>query len=265
MTITPWKVNTEKNQELVEFAKQSLNHAPHDDENYQRMISGMLYNPADQQLTHVRMKARDYLLDYGKFRYRDYNSADEFADAKQQYLSQFIGNVGPGTFMEYPIFFDYGFNTYLGKNFYSNFNLTILDCSIVKIGDNVMCGTNVSILTPGHPVDPNLRVIGGGGGGDSEQEQEQEQVLENAFPVTIGDNCWLCGGCTIIGGVTIGEGCVIGAGSVVTKDVPANSLVMGVPAKVVKTMDPKDKSVDIRQLMKEYKVEEYETVSYNIN
>ncbi|KAI5961108.1 hypothetical protein CANMA_003882 [Candida margitis] len=256
MTITPWNVKTEKNQELIEFAKKSLNYAPHDDENYQLMISGMSYDPAEQELTNVRMRARDYLLDYGNFRFRDYKTADDFANAKRDYLAQFIGHVGPGTFMEYPMFFDYGFNTYLGKNFYSNFNLTILDCSVVKIGDNVMCGTNVSILTPGHPIDPNLRVIG---------EEDSEQVLENALPVTIGDNCWLCGGCTIIGGVTIGEGCVIGAGSVVTRDVPANSLVVGVPARVVKTMDPKDKSVDLKQLMKEYKVGEHGTATYNIN
>ncbi|KAI3406136.1 hypothetical protein KGF56_000978 [Candida oxycetoniae] len=231
-----------KDNELIQFAKDNLNHLPFtlEDknafENYERMISGMLYNPGQKDLELARMRLRDYLLDYGNFRFRDYKSSKEYQDAKRDFLKTFIGHVGEGTFMEYPIYFDYGFNTYLGKNFYSNYNLTILDCSIVRIGDNVMCGTGVSILTPTHPIDPTLR----------------NHALENAFAVTIGNNCWLGSNCTVVGGVTIGDGCVIAAGCVVTKNVPANSLVAGVPGRVVKTMEPRDAEFDVDEILRRY-------------
>ncbi|EDK44517.1 hypothetical protein PVL30_003543 [Lodderomyces elongisporus] len=233
-------VKAERNEELIKFAKNNLNHIPFTDEaafeNYDRMISGMLYNPMQVDLEKSRMNLRDTLLDYGNFRCRDYKTTKEFANAKREYLKKFIGHVGEGTFMEYPMYFDYGFNTYLGENFYSNFNLTILDCSVVKIGNNVMCGTGVSLLTPSHPIDPTLR----------------HSYLENALPITIGDNCWLGSNCTVLGGVTIGEGSVIAAGAVVNRDIPPNSLVVGVPGRVVKTMEPRDPDFDVHKTLKEY-------------
>ncbi|MBQ7154008.1 MAG: sugar O-acetyltransferase [Synergistaceae bacterium] len=134
------------------------------------------------------------------------------------------------TYLQGPIYFDYGINTYIGKGFYANFNFTVLDVCPVRIGDNVMAGTNVSLLTPMHPMrwqERNARHDDGGEG----------YILEYAKPITIGNNCWLAGSVTVTGGVTIGDGCVIGAGSVVTRDIPANSFAAGVPCRVIRTID----------------------------
>lgn len=235
-------VRPEKDQELIKFAYEHLDHLPFDRndkeayENYERMISGMIYNDRQKDLFEIRCKCRDFMLDYGDFRARNYKTLEDYQLAKTNHLKKFIGHVGDGTYMEYPIYFDYGFNTYLGENFYSNYNLIILDVSIVKIGDNVMCGPNVSILTPSHPIDPTLRY----------------EYLENALPITIGNGVWLGGGCTILGGVTVGDGSVVAAGAVVNKDVPPNTVVAGVPAKVIKTMDPRDPNFDIQAELKKY-------------
>ena len=235
-------VRAEKNQELIKFARDNLNHLPFTEkdggawENYERMISGMLYNCLQKELETTRMSCRDYMLDYGSFRTRDYKTTQEFLDAKYKHLESFIGHVGKNAFMEYPIYFDYGFNTYLGDNFYSNYNLTILDVSIVRIGNNVKCGPNVSILTPTHPVDPTLRY----------------DQLDNALPVTVGNGVWLCGSCTILGGVTVGDGSIVAAGAVVNKDVPPNTVVAGVPARVVKQLEPRDPNFDTMAVLKQY-------------
>ena len=103
----------------------------------------------------------------------------------------------------------------------------------MTIGDNVMLGPNVSLLTAKHPLryqQRNLREVDG-------------QLLDYEFdaPITIEDNCWLGGNVTVLGGVTIGAGSVIGAGTVVTKDVPANSLVVGNPGRVVRQITEADR------------------------
>lgn len=182
------------------------------------------------------MSVRDDMRDYEKFRMRDYKTPQEFNKAKEDHLKTFIGSVGEGAFMESPVYFDYGFNTFLGKGFYSNYNLTILDVAVVKIGDYVACGPNVSFITPTHPIDPTLRGTG----------------IESGLSIIVGDNVWIGSGATILPGVTIGSGCVIGAGSVVNRDVPDNSLVVGVPGKVVRTLDPQDKSFDLHAALKEH-------------
>ena len=97
----------------------------------------------------------------------------------------------------------------------------------VNIGDNVMLGTNVSLLTPTHPLRWQDR-------NPKPQPDGSILQLEAGKPITIESNCWLAGNVTVIGGVTIGEGCVIGAGSVVTRDIPANSFAAGVPCRVIR-------------------------------
>ena len=103
----------------------------------------------------------------------------------------------------------------------------------MTIGDNVMIGPNVSLLTAKHPLMYQQRNV---------REVDGEMVdYEFAAPITIGDNCWLGGNVTVLGGVTIGAGSVIGAGTVVTKSVPANSLVVGVPGKVIRQITEADR------------------------
>lgn len=115
---------------------------------------------------------------------------------------------------------DYGFNISLGKNFYANHNLVILDANKVEFGDNVFIGPNCGFYTAGHPLDYVSRNKG----------------LEYAKPIKIGNNVWIGGNVCVLPGVTIGDNVVIGAGSVVTKDIPANCLVAGNPGKIIKKL-----------------------------
>ena len=106
----------------------------------------------------------------------------------------------------------------VGENFYSNHNLTIIDCAKVTFGDNIFIGPNCGFYTAEHPIDAEIRNKG----------------LEYAKPITVGNNVWIGGNVTILSGITIGNNVVIGAGSVITKDIPDDCVVAGVPAKVIK-------------------------------
>lgn len=138
-------------------------------------------------------------------------------------LKKILGHVeGNEAYVEPPFQVDYGCNIRMGDRFYSNFNLTILDCGLVTFGDRVMIGPNVSIFAATHET----------------EVQSRRDYVEYAKPVAIGDDCWIGGHCVILPGVTIGEGCTIAAGSIVTKSIPAWSVAMGSPAKVVKKVTP---------------------------
>lgn len=117
-----------------------------------------------------------------------------------------------------PFYCDYGYNIEIGENFYSNVNCVILDGAKVKFGDNVFVAPNCGFYTAGHPLDVKQRTAG----------------LEYAKPITIGNNVWIGAQVCVMPGVTIGDNCVIGGGSVVTKDIPANSLAVGNPCRVIR-------------------------------
>lgn len=155
--------------------------------------------------------------------------ADTFAGiakARLELLHQVIGHIADDEIVIDPPFsIDYGCNISIGKRFYANFNLTILDCAIVTIGDRVAFGPNVSIFAATHETEVASR----------------RQNIEFAKPVTIGDDCWIGGHVVVLPGVTIGEGCTIAAGAIVSKDIPPWSVAAGMPAKVVKTVQPLDK------------------------
>lgn len=130
-------------------------------------------------------------------------------------------------FVNPPFYCDYGFNIEVGKNFFANYNCTILDVAKVTIGDNCQMAPNVAIYTAGHPVHPQTR----------------NTLYEYGISVTIGDNVWIGGNTVICPGVHIGSNTVIGAGSVITKDIPDWCIAAGNPCKVIRQITDADKKL----------------------
>lgn len=192
----------------------------------EKMLSGKVYDVSEDGLPALRAKAHKLCAEY--------NATLETEEKKRaKILRELLPNAQDGAYLQGPFYCDYGENIKIGKNFYANFNLTVLDCCPVEIGDDVFIGPNVSLLTPVHPLrwqQRNAKVKPDGTVYD----------YEYAKPIKIGKNCWLAGNVTVIGGVTIGEGCVIGAGSVVTRDIPPNSLAVGNPCRVLRQITDKD-------------------------
>lgn len=131
--------------------------------------------------------------------------------------------------MRPPFWVDFGENIHIGAHTFINNGLTALDVARITIGAHCQIGPNCQLLTPTHPLDPVLRRDG----------------WEAAEPITLGDNVWLGGGVTVCPGVTIGENTVVGAGSVVTKDLPANVVAVGNPARVIRELGrPRERDGD---------------------
>ena len=194
---------------------------------YDKMIRGELYNPADEELTAMRRRVRRLFYQYN-------NSEEDEQEKRAALLRRIFGGHGERLYCEPPIRFDYGINTTVGEDFFSNFNLTVLDVAPVKIGRQCFIGPNVSIVTPVHPLlacDRNMRPDGKGGTFD----------YEYARPITIEDNVWLASNVAVCGGVTIEHDTVICAGSVVTKDIPAGVFAAGNPCRVIRPISEKDK------------------------
>lgn len=186
----------------------------------EKMLQGELYDPTDRELVDLRTKAHRLSQTYN-------STFDTESGRRAEILNELLPNRGENAFLQGPIQFDYGVFTSVGRNFYANFNFTVLDICPVAIGDNVFFGPNCTIAAALHPLDPAERRPRRRGGG-------AVYDLEYGRPVTIGSDCWIASNVVICGGVTIGEGCTIGAGSVVTRDIPANSLAAGNPCRVIR-------------------------------
>ena len=196
----------------------------------EKMLSGELYDPTDKELEQLRLNARKLA--------RKYNLTDEDQPEEQaQILQELLPTTEELPYLQAPVYFDYGCNTFFGKFSSANFNFTCLDVCEIHIGDNVMIGPNVTLATPMHPLLPEERNI-------RKREDGSFYNLEYAKPITIKDNCWLASNVVVCGGVTIGEGCVIGAGSVVTRDIPPYSLAAGNPCRVIRKITEKDHMLD---------------------
>ena len=191
----------------------------------EKMLAGLIYDPADQELTELRQKAHRLS--------KKYNDRMETDEERVRLLDELLPNKGMNVYLQGPVQFDYGCFTTIGDNSYANFNFTCLDCCPVKIGSNVFMGPNVSLLTPVHPLRYQDRNI-------YERKDGVNTDKEYAKPITIGDNCWIAGNVTVCGGVTIGNGSVIGAGSVVTHSIPDGVFAAGVPCKVIREITEAD-------------------------
>ena len=193
----------------------------------EKMLSGMLYDPSDPELTALLLKARKLA--------RQYNQIDEDdGERREAVLRSLLPNTPNLPALQAPVYFDYGCNTTFGKFCSANFHFTCLDVCPVRIGDNVMIGPNVTLATPMHPLLPEERNV-------RRRPDGSYYNLEYAKPITIEDNCWIAANVVVCGGVTIGEGSVIGAGSVVTRDIPPHSLAVGSPCRVVRPLTEADR------------------------
>ena len=191
----------------------------------EKMLAGIPYDPTDKTLTALRVQAHRLS--------RQYNGTDETdEELRRSILDMLLPDRGEGCYLQGPIQFDYGVFTHLGRNFYANFNFTVLDTCPVVIGDNVFFGPNCTVATALHFMDPIERRM-------RTREDGSVYDIELGKPVTVGNDCWIASNVVICAGVTIGPNCVIGASSVVTRDIPANSLAAGNPCRVIREIPVK--------------------------
>ncbi len=184
-----------------------------------KMIAGNPYDASNPELTNDRLKARkmtsglNRIIDIGK-------------KQKERMIEKLFGFCGKNPRIETGFHCDYGFNITVGDNFYANYNLIILDPAPVHIGDNCLIGPNVQLFTATHPTDRATRLSG----------------LEMAYPITIGNDCWIGGNVVINPGVTIGNNVIIGSGSVVTDSFGDNVVIAGNPARIIRHLfvEPRD-------------------------
>jgi acetyltransferase-like isoleucine patch superfamily enzyme len=191
----------------------------------EKMLSGKPYKSFGKELFDERQYAKELLFEYN-------NLHPSKIDKRNEIIKRLFGKADDNFFIEPPFRCDYGYNISIGKNFYSNYNCTILDCAKVTIGDNVMFAPNVSLFTAGHPV----------------HFEPRNEGIEYAFPITIGNNVWIGGGVIINPDITIGDNVVIGSGSVITKDIPSNSIAVGNPCRVIREITDMDKQYYFKNL-----------------
>lgn len=183
----------------------------------EKMKAGMWYDANnDPELLQKRLRCMDLCFELNQ-------TKPSHIDKKNEILEQLLGNIPEGLVLLTPFTCDYGNNIHLGKDVFINSNNYFMDGANITVGDHVFIGPYCGFYTANHPL----------------QYEPRNQGLEKALPITIGNNCWFGANVSVMPGVTIGNGCVIAAGAVITKDMPDNSLIAGVPAKVMKKITQK--------------------------
>jgi len=185
--------------------------------NRERMEAGDFYIADDPELEAASTRAFQLQNDY-----LETHRTDPAAAAK--ILAELIGDLGEGAYIKPPLMVDYGKYITIGPRTFVNYNLVALDVAPIIIGADCLLGPNIQLLTPTHPLQPTPR----------------RDKVEGAAPIVLKDNVWLGGGVIVCPGVTIGENTVVGAGSVVTKDLPANVVAVGNPARVIRELTEED-------------------------
>ena len=187
--------------------------------NYERMVKGLIYDPADEEIMAEQFPFLDKLWEFNQLKPSDF-------EKKEQYMREVFAECGENCYIELPFRANWGgHHVHFGSGIYANSNLTLVDDGHIYVGDKVMFGPNVTVATANHPIDPELR----------------SRALQYNRDVYIGENVWIGTGVIIVPGVRIGKNSVIGAGSIVTKDVPENVVAVGNPCRVLREIGVRDK------------------------
>ena len=185
----------------------------------EKMHSGKLYLPSDEEIVKEQTMCLEKLYDYNATRPLE-------QEKRASLLKEMFAEIGEGCYIEPPLHSNFGGrHVHFGKNVYANFNLTLVDDTHIYVGDHTMIVPNVTYSKTGHPILPELR----------------EKGYQFNMPVHIGKNCWIGAGVVIVPGINIGYNTVIGAGSIVTKDIPANSVAVGNPCRVIREINDRDR------------------------
>lgn len=178
----------------------------------EKMLAGEPYDAHGEEMIGIRTKVKHIL--------HRLNVTEYYTDHFKAVMRELCPNAAENIHLEPPFYCDYGENIFAAEKVFINFGAVILDGARVTIGKGTLIAPGVHIYTARHPLNV-----------------EDRRVWEDCLPVTIGEECWIGGHATICPGVTIGDRTVIGAGSVVTKDIPADCLAVGNPAKVIKYLN----------------------------
>lgn len=201
---------------------------------YERMVKGLIYDPADQEIMSEQTVYQDKCWEFNQLKPTDY-------EKKQAYMKEVFAECGENCYIELPLRANWGgHHLHFGSGIYANSNLTLVDDGHIYVGDKVMFGPNVVITTANHPIDGELRAKG----------------LQYNKDVYIGENAWIAANVVILPGVHVGKNTVIGAGSVVTKDIPDGVVAVGNPCRVLREVGEhdrvyfyKDEKIDWEELL----------------
>lgn len=182
------------------------------------MLRGELYRFDDPELASDQARAQELLERYNATPHADQKLRDSL-------LRELLGDVGEGVVVKPTFRCDYGRHITIGAGTFVNYDCVMLDVAPIRIGAACQIATRVQILTATHPIDPEPRRRG----------------WEYAEPIEIGDNVWLGSGAVVCPGVTIGENTVVGVGAVVTRDLPGGVVAVGIPARVQREIDDRDR------------------------
>jgi len=179
----------------------------------EKMTDGEAFYTNDPQLMEDKKNARVLCSRL--------NNSPEDEALRYAILKELLGQCGEKIAVKPPFHCDYGYNIFVGDDFFMNFDCVFLDAAPIRIGAHCMIGPKTCIYAIGHPL----------------EAQSRREKIGIPKPVTIGDNVWIGGGVTILPGVTIGDNTVVAAASVVTKSFPENVVIAGNPARIIKQIE----------------------------
>ena len=187
---------------------------------WERMVSGQLYNAGDEALCTARDRAKRLTWRYNQMDPTDWAG-------RTALLKELLGHLGEDSWIEPAFRCDYGSQISVGDQVFANYDCIFLDVAPITIGDRVLLGPRVGLYTAGHPLDRETRSEG----------------LEFGRPITLEDEVWLGGNVVLLPGVTVGAGTVVAAGAVVTRDLPAGVLAGGNPCRVLRELTAADQAL----------------------